>query len=238
MYRTKFWMTLVAVALAAAYVAFMRTGIGVERTPGAEAGAPNTETTNTESLEPVVVSVLPRPDRSSKSHEQPQFAETIPKDSVALVREIQRELQRVGCYTRGINGIWTTSSRMAAQTFTEQMNARLPIDTPDAALLSLLQSQQQPVCGSSCPPGQSNDGANRCVPVTLGVSTSSSSNLAGTPDKPPPPAAAPEPQSLHERRTADADAPAAQHPVQPAAKKAAMYWRNLIRSVDHALGFY
>jgi hypothetical protein len=241
MHRTNLWLTLAAVVLAAAYAALLRTGTGLEpRTPVAEAVARTAETaTPTEPLEPlapVVVSVPPRADRPSKSYEQPQFSAPIPEDSVVLIREIQRELQRVGCYARGINGIWTTSSRMAAQMFIERMNARLPIDAPDAALLSLLQSQQQPVCGSSCPSGQSNDGANRCVPVALGGGASLGSKLSAAPDKPAPPGAAPEPQAFHERRAADADAPAGH--AQPASKKSAAYWRDLMRSVDHALGFY
>jgi peptidoglycan hydrolase-like protein with peptidoglycan-binding domain len=64
----------------------------------------------------------------------------------SIARQLQGELKRVGCYNGELNGVWTTSTRLAMQNFTERVNARLPIDKPDYILLSLVQSQQKRVC--------------------------------------------------------------------------------------------
>jgi hypothetical protein len=86
-----------------------------------------------------------------------------PTDRAALAREIQRELRRVGCYSGEVNGVWTTSSRMAMKTFVERVNAALPIDNPDPVLLSLVQSHRDRACGV-CPPGQTATATGACVP--------------------------------------------------------------------------
>ena len=76
----------------------------------------------------------------------PQRATATPGDRASLARELQRELKRVGCYSGDINGVWTTSSRMAMKSFTDQVNASLPIDNPDYVLLSLVQGHQDKAC--------------------------------------------------------------------------------------------
>jgi hypothetical protein len=240
MHRTNS-LTLAAVVLVVAYAVFLRT-IEEPRAPpaaAAVAGAqPSTEMEPPIQPTPVVVSVPARPDRSSKFYAQSQPAALIPDDSVMLIREIQRELRRVGCYEREINGMWTTSSRMATQMFTERVNARLPIDTPDAALLGLLQSQPQPICGKSCAPAQSNDGASGCVPGAPEAGTSPSARAPAVSDKLKTQATAPQPPPASDRRSADGEAPTTQRIVRPASKNAARYWRSLVRSVDRALGLY
>lgn len=79
----------------------------------------------------------------------PPKAIATPGDRASLARELQRELKRVGCYGGEINGVWTTSSRMAMKAFTDQVNASLPIDNPDYILLSLVQGRQDTVCRST-----------------------------------------------------------------------------------------
>ena len=78
----------------------------------------------------------------------PQRATATPGDRASLARELQRELKRVGCYSGEVNGVWTTSSRMAMKSFTDQVNASLPIDNPDYVLLSLVQGHQDKACTS------------------------------------------------------------------------------------------
>ncbi len=85
----------------------------------------------------------------------------------ALVRELQKELTRVGCYDGDISGAWTTSSRRAMRDFTDRVNAKLPIDEPDHILLSLVQSHRQKACGAACPAGQQEGSGGRCVPNAL-----------------------------------------------------------------------
>ena len=110
----------------------------------------------------VVVSLPQRVDQASRAPIEPPLR--TPDGSLA--RQLQQELQRVGCYDRELNGIWTTSSRMAAQDFMDRVNAKLPIDKPDEVLLSLLQSQAGVVCSISCPTDQPIDAGGRCSLTT------------------------------------------------------------------------
>jgi hypothetical protein len=109
----------------------------------------------------------------------------------ALVRELQKELIRVGCYDGEISGAWTTPSRRAMRDFTDRVNAKLPIDEPDHILLSLVQGHRQKACGIACAAGQQEGPDGRCVP----------SALAARAAKQPAP------------RSARADAPAQASPV-------------------------
>jgi hypothetical protein len=88
-------------------------------------------------------------------------------DRAALVRELQKELTRVGCYDGAISGVWSTASRQAMRAFTERVNARLPTTKPDLVLLSLVQGHRKKACGVACPPGQQEDSAGRCVPDAI-----------------------------------------------------------------------
>ena len=94
-----------------------------------------------------------------------------PGDRVALVRELQKELTRVGCYDGAISGVWTTASRRAMRTFTQRVNARLPTSKPDVVLLSLVQGHRKRACGIDCPAGQQEDDAGRCVPDAIARAT-------------------------------------------------------------------
>jgi hypothetical protein len=67
-----------------------------------------------------------------------------------LARSIQEELRRVGCYSDEIDGIWGPYTQRAMRLFTERVNASLPTDQPDYILLTLLQGQTEPACGSTC----------------------------------------------------------------------------------------
>ncbi len=105
---------------------------------------------------------------------------TRPVSRVALTRDIQRELKRMGCYHGEIDGVWGVGSKRAIGVFVERVNASLPTQEPDVFLLSLLKGQSESVCGASCPPGQSLTRRERCVPTTLAAQsgkTRSSSEL-------------------------------------------------------------
>lgn len=90
-----------------------------------------------------------------------------PGDRTSLTRELQRELRRVGCYSGEVNGVWTTSSRMAMKSFTDSVNASLPIDNPDHVLLSLLQGHQNMACNASCPGGLTTGENGQCTPSNV-----------------------------------------------------------------------
>jgi hypothetical protein len=96
-----------------------------------------------------------------------QKAVAVPGDRASLARALQRELQRVGCYDGEVNGTWTTSTRMAMKSFTDRVNASLPIDQPDYILLSLVQRHEGRACGTNCPTGQMLSDEGRCVPSAV-----------------------------------------------------------------------
>ena len=56
-----------------------------------------------------------------------------------LVRDIQRELIRVGCYRGAVTGRWGADTKQAMSAFLLAANARLPVNEPDLVLLSLAQ---------------------------------------------------------------------------------------------------
>jgi hypothetical protein len=117
-----------------------------------------------------VVVVSPRPaDGAGRTALPPEPPRTLPPagNRTALIRELQKELIRVGCYDGEISGVWTTSSRRAMRDFTDRVNAKLPIDEPDQILLSLVQGHRQKACGVACPTGQEAAAGGRCVPTAL-----------------------------------------------------------------------
>ncbi len=67
----------------------------------------------------------------------------------ALVRDIQRELKRVGCYWGKIDGDWGPGSKRAIEGFIQTVNSALPTRDPDYILLALLRAQQDQACGRS-----------------------------------------------------------------------------------------
>ena len=161
---------LTAAGAVAAYTHYSQT-VG-EPTPVFTVHAPDR---NTAPAAPV-----PRPVQPS------QRANPIPGDRASLVRELQRELKRVGCYSGDVNGVWTTSSRMAMKSVTDRVNATLPIDNPDDVLLSLVRGQQDGACGAPCPSGQTTNDNGRCLPGAV---------LAKGPADVSPPEAKGEPQA-------------------------------------------
>jgi hypothetical protein len=99
----------------------------------------------------------------------------------ALIREIQRELQRIGCYRGQVNGVWTASVRQAMKALNERVNASLPIDQPDPVLLAMAQSQEAETCAASCPAGQARGAGGRCLPTALVAGTDKRPARAPTP---------------------------------------------------------
>ena len=59
-------------------------------------------------------------------------------DLLVLTRDIQKELQRVGCSPGNPDGTWGTNSRRAAAKFVESANVTLLTDTPSVELLNFL----------------------------------------------------------------------------------------------------
>lgn len=87
-----------------------------------------------------------------------------PATRFQLARDLQQELQRVGCYQGELTGTWNAATRRAMATFMDRANAVLPFDKPDYVLLALVQSHKEIACAAPCPSGQSVDEGGRCVP--------------------------------------------------------------------------
>jgi hypothetical protein len=112
-------------------------------------------------------------------------AATIVKDRDTLVRELQKELRRVGCFDGAVNGAWTLSTRGAMKAFMDRVNATLPVHEPDYILYVMLQSQREKVCDKPCPSGQGLSEDGRCLPnVVLAKATKKKSTpVAVSPSK-------------------------------------------------------
>jgi hypothetical protein len=107
-------------------------------------------------------------------------------DRPALTREIQRQLKRIGCYRGAVSGVWSDAVQDAMKTFTDRVNATLPVDRPDPVLLAMVQTQKPGICSASCPPGQERS-AGRCLPsaVVAGANkgrTAAKTKKSATPD--------------------------------------------------------
>lgn len=79
-----------------------------------------------------------------------------------LVRELQRELTRLGCYGGEINGIWTLSTEQAMGALLQRVNARLPTAQPEPVHLALAQAQHVGIC-EKCPRGEEDKSDARCA---------------------------------------------------------------------------
>jgi hypothetical protein len=105
---------------------------------------------------------------TKRSNDQKVTTEIAPPprsdDRTSLAGELQRELRRVGCYDGAISDSWTRATRTAMKTFTNRVNATLPIDKPDQILLALVQGYREKVCDVTCPAGEGLAKDGRCLP--------------------------------------------------------------------------
>ena len=183
-----------------------------------------------EQLDPVVVTLPSRAQFPSPG--APSDSTVGPLSQFAIAREAQKELRRVGCYEGENSGIWTPSSRLAAQRFVDRVNAKLPTDKPDEILLALLRDQSGAVCGQ-CQRDQALDPSGRCMPTALitkastprSIATDSTSDNVRT-DRTPADQTAIPPDPTGSRR-----------PLR-AANTATKSWSLFIKKVDRALGLY
>ncbi|MFV0369099.1 MAG: hypothetical protein ACK5KM_11630 [Hyphomicrobiaceae bacterium] len=90
-----------------------------------------------------------------------------------LIRDLQAELKRVGCYAGNIDGDWGPGSRYAASSFLRKVNATLPIRNPDYILLSLVRGHPDRACGINCPSGQTLGSDGRCIASVIAQRTNS-----------------------------------------------------------------
>ena len=82
-------------------------------------------------------------------------------EPLRLVRELQRQLKRVGCFAQEIDGEWTPATRRAMKDFTDRVKAAVSVERPDSSQLALLQTHAEIVCPEACQGGEGR-ADNRC----------------------------------------------------------------------------
>ena len=90
-----------------------------------------------------------------------------PESEFALAIEIKTNLVRLGCYSGEVDGRWTPSVRDAAEQFAIRLNAQLPTEKPDQALLALARSQNTRVCDERPNAGEKANNAGLGWKTTL-----------------------------------------------------------------------
>jgi len=132
---------------------------------------------------PAPLQIAEAPPRVPVDHNKPP--RTAPLDREGLTRAIQHHLKRVGCYGGAISGEWTPAARQAMKTFTERVNATLPVEQPDQILLALVQNHRETACGAaSCPAGHAKDDNGTCQPHAV-IAKKSNSPPPGDTGAPP-----------------------------------------------------
>lgn len=121
--------------------------------------------------------VQPRRTGSSSSRNLTSLKPGDPEARAQLVRDIQYELKRVGCYAGEVSGSWTGSTKQAMRLFTDRVNASLPIEEPDYVLLTLVQNEKPGMCGRECPEGQLASEDGRCMPRAIVAQRGGRKNL-------------------------------------------------------------
>jgi hypothetical protein len=148
---------------------------------------------------PLVLAHRPAPDGAAAD------AAPVPQNREALVRLLERELTRVGCYGGAIGGTWGHEAQAAMRAFLARVNARLPVAQPDEILLRLLQGESKRVCGEPCraAPGSGRDDAACLAAGDAPTPEQSAGRLSPT----GAPAAMAEPPAVGVARRADQPAP-------------------------------
>jgi len=86
-----------------------------------------------------------------------------PAASATLVRAIQRELTRRGCYTGKIDGKWGPASRKAASQFVRKSNKNTA-SRPNPAFLAALKADKTARCNATrCAAGMKRSNTGKCV---------------------------------------------------------------------------
>jgi hypothetical protein len=197
----------------------------------AESLVPISATAGSEQSEPVDPVIVTLPSRAQFPSLGPRSDPTVgPMSQFAIAREAQKELRRVGCYEGESTGIWSLSSRLAAQRFVDRVNAKLPTDKPDEILLALLRDQSGAICGQ-CQRDQAVDPSGRCMPTALITKSSTPRSIATDPTSD---------NVRSDRASADQtqtppDTAASRRSLRPA-NTATKSWSGFIKKVDRALG--
>lgn len=98
---------------------------------------------------PDVAPVAPEPDVATPPPEQP-VPVAVEVDPAELARDLQVELNRVGCGTGTPDGIWGKKSQQALQAFSQKRGLSFATLEPSAAILDQVRAITDRVCQLSC----------------------------------------------------------------------------------------
>ena len=79
-----------------------------------------------------------------------------------LARQLQVELQRVGCSPGAIDGVWSDKAKTALGRFARHAKLTIPTGEPTLAALEALKAQEGRICPLECGPGTIEKNG-RCV---------------------------------------------------------------------------
>jgi uncharacterized caspase-like protein len=115
---------------------------------------------------PKRIAVLPAPGPAPAANAAPQApVATGPQpDLVAVARDLQTELQRVGCNPGALNGVWSANSRQAMEQFNRRAGMDLQTQVASLDALDAVKGQRGRICPLVCGGGQRADG-ERCVAI-------------------------------------------------------------------------
>lgn len=118
--------------------------------PRGRAGSlPEPEIVPTEPVPSSASPSMPSAERVERAAAKPDATTVADK----LTRNIQAELQRVGCYGGAVNGYWDDATRTAMTAFNTNVRIQLKVNGPDYILLTLLQGHGARACTRPCEAG-------------------------------------------------------------------------------------
>ena len=138
-------------------------------------GLTNTKSDNRQPIAPATLPTPPEPKLAVRPALVPASVVT-PLPATApqpdrtrpeVVRDLQRELKRIGCYAGDVDGDWGPGSRRAMQAFLQSVNSTVPTGEPDLIQLTLVRGYRGLACAAQCPPDRVVPGTGRCLPAAV-----------------------------------------------------------------------
>jgi uncharacterized caspase-like protein len=112
---------------------------------------------------PKRIAVLPAPGSEQPQTPAPSVVAPQP-DLVAVARDLQTELRRVGCDPGAVNGVWSANSRQALEQFNRRAGMNLETQVASVDAVDAVKGQRGRICPLVCGGGQRADG-ERCVAI-------------------------------------------------------------------------
>jgi hypothetical protein len=120
-------------------------------------------------------------------------------DQHEIARQLQTELQRVGCFSGKINGIWDSRSGDAVKRFNQHAHMILSAEPPSPESLAAVHASTARVCPLTCPRGETPAG-DHCVVIQPRLASPTRESQPAIPTASPRPAVPLPPSSTQGKR--------------------------------------